>query len=67
MKKIIVTGGSGFIGSNIVDELINMGHNVIVIDNESAECHENFYYNNLLILFFFQKCHSQISEIRQKN
>lgn len=56
MKKIIVTGGSGFIGSNIVDELINMGHNVIVIDNESAECHENFYYNNKAHYYKFDIC-----------
>lgn len=44
--KIIVTGGCGFIGSNIVDKLINEGHDVIVIDNESAECHEQFYHNS---------------------
>ena len=43
--KVIVTGGAGFIGSNIVDTLINMGHEVIAIDNESAICHENFYWN----------------------
>ena len=43
--KIIVTGGAGFIGSNLVDKLISLGHNVICIDNESAECHEQFYWN----------------------
>lgn len=43
--KSIVTGGSGFIGSHIVDRLIEMGHEVIVIDNESSECHEQFYHN----------------------
>lgn len=43
--KVIVTGGAGFIGSNIVDTLIYMGYEVIVIDNESAICHENFYWN----------------------
>ncbi len=41
----LVTGGAGFIGSNIVDKLIDLGHNVICIDNESAECHEQFYWN----------------------
>jgi len=41
----LVTGGAGFIGSNLVDKLINLGHSVICIDNESAECHEQFYWN----------------------
>jgi UDP-glucose 4-epimerase len=31
--KILVTGGAGFIGSHIVDRLINEGHNVSIIDN----------------------------------
>jgi UDP-glucose 4-epimerase len=42
----LVTGGAGFIGSNLVDKLIDLGHNVICIDNESAECHEQFYWNS---------------------
>lgn len=43
--KSLVTGGSGFIGSHIVDALINLGHEVVVIDNESSTVHDNFYYN----------------------
>lgn len=43
--KSVVTGGAGFIGSNIVDRLISEGHEVIVIDNESSESHEKFYWN----------------------
>ena len=42
----LVTGGAGFIGSNLVDKLIDLGHSVICIDNESAECHEQFYWNS---------------------
>jgi len=41
----LVTGGAGFIGSNLVDKLIDLGHSVICIDNESSECHEQFYWN----------------------
>jgi UDP-glucose 4-epimerase len=44
--KSLVTGGAGFIGSNLVDRLISLGHEVICIDNESAECHETFYWND---------------------
>jgi UDP-glucose 4-epimerase len=43
--KALVTGGAGFIGSNLVDKLINMNWEVVVIDNESAECNEKFYWN----------------------
>ena len=32
-KKILVTGGTGFIGSNIVNKLLSLGHEVVVIDN----------------------------------
>lgn len=44
--KSIVTGGAGFIGSCLVDKLIDLGHEVIVIDNESAICNDHFYYNS---------------------
>ena len=43
--KALVTGGAGFIGSNLVDRLIFMNWDVVVIDNESAECNEEFYWN----------------------
>jgi len=39
--KVLVTGGAGFIGSNLVDKLINEGHKVFVIDNLSTGKKEN--------------------------
>ena len=44
MTKSLVTGGAGFIGSHIVDSLLDLGHEVIVIDNLSAN-NEKFYLN----------------------
>lgn len=40
-NTILVTGGSGFIGSNLVDLLINEGHSVIVIDDLSTGLSSN--------------------------
>lgn len=36
MSKILVTGGAGFIGSHLVDQLIKLDHDVTIIDNLST-------------------------------
>lgn len=53
--KCIVTGGAGFIGSHLVDSLIEDEHEVICIDNESSEANEQFYWN--------PKCVKVVSDI----
>ncbi len=54
-KECIVTGGNGFIGSNMVDALVDKGYDVIVIDNLSSQCHENFYFNKSDKVQYFDK------------
>ncbi|WP_287584693.1 SDR family NAD(P)-dependent oxidoreductase [Candidatus Borrarchaeum sp.] len=40
-KKVVVTGGAGFIGSHLVEELVNRGYDVFVYDNFSRGRREN--------------------------
>ena len=44
--RCLVTGAAGFIGSHVVDRLIMDGHEVVAMDNESAECNSKFYWND---------------------
>ena len=39
--KIVVTGGAGFIGSNVVDAYVALGHQVLVVDDLSTGQREN--------------------------
>lgn len=38
-ENILVTGGAGFIGSNLSRKLIQDGHNVTIIDNLNSQIH----------------------------
>lgn len=44
--RCLVTGGAGFIGSNCVDRLKELGHDVVVVDNECATENDNFYWRD---------------------
>lgn len=45
MKNILITGGAGFIGSNLTVKLVYKGYNVTILDNLSKQIHgENQHY-----------------------
>ena len=50
--KVLVTGGAGFIGSHLVDELVRKKYKVIVLDNLSTGSLKNlkFVKNKILKL-----------------
>jgi len=52
MKKIVVTGGAGFIGSHLVEALVNLGMDVCVVDNLSTGKKENIQQVLSKIQFF---------------
>ena len=65
--KILVTGGAGFIGSHVVDVLIEAGHTVSIVDNlwehgggrlENINPSANFYKIDI--------CDEALSEVFQK-
>jgi len=49
--KCLVTGGAGFIGSHLVDHLIEEGHTVVTVDRELAN-NPKFYWNRHSINVF---------------
>lgn len=44
MKRILVTGGAGFIGSHLIERLLGQGHEVICLDNFFTGSKENIVH-----------------------
>lgn len=53
MKRIVVTGGAGFIGSHLIDRLMEQGHEVICIDNLQTGSLENIQHHQETSAFTF--------------
>ena len=64
MSKILVTGGAGFIGSTLVDKLINEGNEVVVIDNLSSG--KKDYINPQAKFYNLDICSSEIADVFAK-
>jgi len=48
MENILISGGAGFIGSNLALKLVSLGYNVRVLDNLSPQIHTNSKENSKL-------------------
>ena len=48
MENILISGGAGFIGSNLALKLVRLGYNVRILDNLSPQIHTNSKENSHL-------------------
>jgi UDP-glucose 4-epimerase len=65
MNVSLVTGGAGFIGAHVVNELIRLGHKVIVLDDLSGGFEENIHKDAFFIKGSITD-HQLLSEIFEK-
>jgi len=62
-KKVLITGGAGFIGSNLARRLVGMGANVTIVDSMITD-----YGGNLFNLDgILDKVHLNISDVRDRH
>lgn len=60
MKKILVTGGNGFIGSNLIKRLVSEGHDVVSLDDLSTGLEEyqvegcHYWYGDIEQLLYWK-------------
>ena len=55
MSKILITGGAGFIGSQLAYKLIKHGNEVVLIDNMSYGHEDNLIFDDLDLKKFLIK------------
>jgi UDP-glucuronate decarboxylase len=63
--KILITGGAGFIGSNLTKRLLDKGHEVIVVDNLITGRIENIEPFLKMPNFKFYNCSIELEEFKQ--
>ncbi len=67
MKSALVTGGAGFIGSHVCEQLLSRGHKVVCLDNFSTGRKENLARNKNLTLVNADSNTSQLDEVFKKH
>ena len=66
MNTYLVTGGAGFIGSTLVEKLLNEQNNIVIIDNFCDFYNPKIKENNIKELSKNQKCKLYRNDIRDK-
>jgi UDP-glucose 4-epimerase len=59
LKKCLVAGGAGFIGSNLVDELIDRGIDVVVVDDLSTGDENNINTKSSFVKLDLSECNPE--------
>ena len=65
-KTFIITGGAGFIGSHLVDRVIQNGHRTIIIDDFSEGRKENIAHHKNNIVVYKRSIIDNIDDIFKK-
>jgi len=66
MKKVLVTGGAGFIGSHLIERLVKDDHKVVVIDDLSLGREENLSSVKDKIQFYKKSICEDLNDILEK-
>lgn len=64
--KVLVTGGSGFIGKNLVEEYLNKDYEVIVVDIQESTEHQNLNQNSRYTFYNIDVVSSEFIELVNK-
>ena len=62
--KVLVTGGAGFVGSHIVDALIEQGHQVVIVDNLTTGFSENI--NPSATFYKMSICNAKLADVFER-
>lgn len=62
MKRILITGGSGFIGTNLVQSLIEDGVSVLSLDKKSPQRHDHLPYWKAIDILNYEKLENEIKK-----
>lgn len=67
MENILISGGSGFIGSNLALKLVSLGYKVNVLDNLSSQVHTNSIENSHTFKSIKDKVNFIRGDVRNRN